>query len=57
MLMYQAVDQVKLFTGRSLEERLPSEDKVIEAMRSSVGLPPAEVSPQMVWDPFKLIRT
>lgn len=57
MLMYQAVDQVKLFTGRSLEQRLPSEDKVIEAMRSSVGLPPAEVSPQMVWDPLKLIRT
>lgn len=57
MLMYQAVDQVKLFTGRNLEERLPSEDKVIEAMRSAVGLPPAEISTQMVWDPLKLIRS
>lgn len=56
MLMYQAVDQVKLFTGHSLEERLPREDGVLAAMRSAVGLPPVEVSPLMVWDPQKLIR-
>lgn len=56
MLMYQAVDQVKLFTGYRLDERLPREQEVVAAMRQAVGLAPRDQLPEMVWDPGKLMR-
>lgn len=54
MLMYQAVDQVKLFTGRSVEQVLPDESRVLEAMRSAVGLPLTGYTPERVSDPSML---
>ncbi len=39
MLIFQAVDQVRLFTGRSLGEPLPREQDVIAAMCTAVGRP------------------
>ncbi|MFW0180508.1 shikimate dehydrogenase [Rothia sp. P5766] len=54
MLMYQAVDQVRLFTGRSLEDYLPYEQQVLEAMRKAVDLPLTGYLPQQVSDPSAL---
>lgn len=56
MLMYQAVDQVKLFTGRELAERLPDEAEVINAMCSAVGLPSRAIEAVQVYDTKKLLR-
>lgn len=39
MLMYQALDQVKLFTGRNLDDDLPQQGRVLDAMCAAVGLP------------------
>ena len=39
VLIFQAVDQVRLFTGRSLGEPLPREQDVIAAMCTAVGRP------------------
>jgi shikimate dehydrogenase len=39
MLIYQAVDQIRLFTGRSLGDPLPREQDVIAAMCTAVGRP------------------
>jgi shikimate dehydrogenase len=39
MLIFQAVDQIRLFTGRSLGEPLPREQDVIAAMCTAVGRP------------------
>lgn len=38
MLVYQALDQIKLFTGRPLGQVLPQQDQVLAAMRQAVGL-------------------
>lgn len=57
MLMYQAVDQVKLFTGGSVSEELPKEDQVLAAMRKAVGLPATSYRPQQVCDPAGLGMT
>ncbi|MDY3049188.1 MAG: shikimate dehydrogenase [Rothia sp. (in: high G+C Gram-positive bacteria)] len=48
MLMYQAVDQVKLFTGRGRDESLPEQKQVLAAMREAVGLPPTGFEPDPV---------
>lgn len=56
MLMYQAVDQVKLFTGRTLEERLPNQAEVLAAMRQAIGLAVTGFDPELVSDPAKLTR-
>ncbi|MBM7050492.1 shikimate dehydrogenase [Rothia sp. ZJ1223] len=50
MLMYQAVDQVKLFTGHTLNERLPREEDVINAMCRAVGLPQRQLPAVQVYD-------
>lgn len=39
MLIHQAVDQIKLFTHRALEDDLPGQDAVIAAMCAAVGRP------------------
>lgn len=57
MLMYQALDQVKLFTGTSLEADLPKQQKVLDAMCRAVGLP-ERISPvQPVFEVDRLLRT
>lgn len=38
MLVYQALDQVKLFSGRPLGQALPQQEQVLAAMRQAVGL-------------------
>lgn len=37
MLLHQAVYQVRLFTGRAVDEPLPNESEIITAMRSALG--------------------
>ncbi|WP_421084147.1 shikimate dehydrogenase [Rothia nasimurium] len=54
MLMYQAVDQVKLFTGHQLQQDLPRQDAVLRAMREAVGLPASDYVPQKIWEPSLL---
>lgn len=39
MLIFQAVDQIRLFTGRDLGARLPREQDVVAAMCTAVGRP------------------
>jgi shikimate dehydrogenase len=39
MLIFQAVDQVRLFTGRGPGEPLPREQDVVAAMCTAVGRP------------------
>ncbi|WP_326503049.1 hypothetical protein [Rothia nasimurium] len=48
MLMYQAVDQVKLFTGHSRSLPLPRQEEVLAAMRQAVGLPITSFEPESV---------
>lgn len=57
MLMHQALDQVKLFNGFELDQRLPDEMKILESMCHSVGLPPRTQPPVQVFDAAKLINT
>lgn len=54
MLMYQAVDQVKLFVNHPVHEPLPRQELVLQAMREAVGLPATDYVPQMIWDPTLL---
>lgn len=54
MLMYQAVDQVKLFMGRNLDQELPQQNQVLAAMRTAVGLPVTGYTPELVSDPKAL---
>ncbi|WP_238654164.1 shikimate dehydrogenase [Rothia uropygialis] len=55
MLLYQAVDQIKLFTGQSLFEALPSQEAVLSAMAEALGLTPRTDEPRLVCDD-KLLR-
>ncbi|MGH1978898.1 shikimate dehydrogenase [Rothia sp. L_38] len=48
MLMYQAVDQVKLFTGHDRSHPLPRQKEVLAAMRQAVGLPITGFEPESV---------
>lgn len=48
MLMYQAVDQVKLFTGHERSHPLPLQEEVLTAMRQAVGLPVTGFEPESV---------
>lgn len=48
MLMYQAVDQVKLFTGHERRHPLPLQEEVLTAMRQAVGLPVTGFEPESV---------
>ena len=48
MLMYQAVDQVKLFTGHDRSRPLPWQNEVLTAMRQAVGLPVTGFEPESV---------
>ena len=48
MLMYQAVDQVKLFTGHDRSCPLPWQNEVLTAMRQAVGLPVTGFEPESV---------
>ncbi|WP_129657903.1 shikimate dehydrogenase [Rothia halotolerans] len=50
MLLYQAVDQVKLFTGAPLEEPLPRQEAVLAAMARAVGLGPRDYVPREISD-------
>ncbi|MDN5617644.1 MAG: shikimate dehydrogenase [Kocuria sp.] len=50
MLLYQAVDQIKLFVGQSLVEDLPNQQHVITAMASALGLPARTFVPRTVCD-------
>lgn len=56
MLMYQAVDQVKLFTGHHRSHPLPRQEEVLAAMRQAVGLPITGFEPESVNEPVRLIR-
>ncbi|MDO4820819.1 MAG: shikimate dehydrogenase [Rothia sp. (in: high G+C Gram-positive bacteria)] len=51
MLVYQAVDQVKLFTGQDRAHPLPQQKEVLAAMRQAVGLPPTGFDPESVNGP------
>lgn len=55
MLLYQAVDQIKLFTGHSLAETLPNQEAVVSAMAEALGLPPRSDAPHMVSDDDMLL--
>ena len=57
MLMHQALDQIKLFNGYELEDRLPQELEILAAMCQSVGLPARTKLPVQVFDQMKLIKT
>lgn len=46
MLMYQAFDQVKLFTGGEVTDRGERDLEVLNAMCASIGLPQRDVLPQ-----------
>lgn len=48
MLMYQAVDQVKLFTGHERSHPLPLQEEVLTAMRQAVGLAVTGFEPESV---------
>lgn len=48
MLLYQAVDQAKLFAGLSLDRPLPDQARVLRAMAGSVGLEPRDYVPREV---------
>ncbi|MCP3426839.1 shikimate dehydrogenase [Rothia sp. AR01] len=50
MLLYQAVDQVKLFTGAPLAEPLPRQAEVLAAMAGAVGLAPRDYVPAEISD-------
>ncbi|MDO4898940.1 MAG: shikimate dehydrogenase [Rothia sp. (in: high G+C Gram-positive bacteria)] len=45
MLMYQAVDQVKLFTAHPRSSALPRQEQVLAAMRQAVALPDSSFVP------------
>ncbi|MFW0179800.1 shikimate dehydrogenase [Rothia sp. CCM 9418] len=49
MLMYQAIDQVKLFTGHSLEDTLPEQLEMMNAMCAAIGLLPRKQLPVNVY--------
>ncbi len=49
MLMYQAIDQVKLFLGFDLEQALPDELQVMNAMCSAIGLEPRSQPAHLVY--------
>ncbi|WP_269928183.1 shikimate dehydrogenase family protein [Kocuria massiliensis] len=50
MLLYQAIDQIKMFTGRDLSEDLPRQDEVLTAMSEAIGLPPRTSPPRKIYD-------
>ena len=54
MLMYQAVEQIRLFLGYELDQRLPQEDQVVHAMCTAIGLPPRHGESIRVYDAGKL---
>ena len=39
MLVLQALDQIRLFTGRSIDQTLPQEHAVIRALCTAAGRP------------------
>ncbi|MFW0121858.1 shikimate dehydrogenase family protein [Rothia sp. CCM 9419] len=49
MLLYQAIDQIKLFTGHALEETLPEQLQMMNAMCSAIGLLPRNKLPLNVY--------
>lgn len=49
MLLYQAIDQIKLFTGRDLSEDLPRQGEVLTAMSEALGLPPRTAPPRKIY--------
>lgn len=48
MLLYQALDQVRVFTGHATDQRLPHELDVLNAMCAAVNLAPREQLPDIV---------
>lgn len=50
MLLYQAVDQIKLFTGRLLSEELPHQMEVLRAMADAAGVQARVKAPRKIYD-------